>query len=122
MPMTPDLALAYLTALSADIQAAAVLDTATRAHRAGSTQLANAAARLTLPADAHQDGVHVAAGDEHTIVVVTGPFELPRLTHHDLHTALGHTPPTTPPEHLDSAIAHTLRQAASNDFRRPSAV
>lgn len=86
--LTPMLALDFITALSADIRAAVVLD-AHGAHLAGPQSLADAA--RALPDDVGQfegvtngGGVYSARDERHVIVVVTGPFALPRLTRHDL--------------------------------------
>src|SRR4051812_23639703 len=74
--LTPSLAIDFVTALSADVRAAAVLD-ATGSHLAGPHPLAEAA--RTLP-DAPQlegmtpdGGVFAARDERHRIVVVTGP-------------------------------------------------
>lgn len=105
--LTPALALDFITALSADIRAAAVLDAAGE-HLAGRRELAEAVRAFP---DAPQlegltpaGGVFAARDERHTIVVVTGPFALSRLTRHDLRTALsalgGQTPPAGPPRRL----------------------
>jgi len=113
--LTPSLAIDFVTALSADVRAAAVLD-ATGAHLAGPHRLAEAA--RTLP-DAPQlegmtpdGGVFAARDERHTIVVVTGPFALARVVGHDLRTALsalgGQTPPIGPPRHLDTPLVSAV--------------
>src|SRR4051794_8296547 len=92
-PLTPALALEFLTALSADIRAVAVLD-AGGVLLAGPGALARPArAVLELPGSrlegATAAGAVYAARDErHAILVVTGQFALPRVTRHDLATAL----------------------------------
>jgi len=113
--MTPDLALAYLTALSADIEVAAVLDSEGN-HLAGDPRLSDAAREL--PPNATHPHVHAASSATHTIVLVTGPFALPRLTRHDLTTALtalsgAETTTNTAPTPLDDATGNAFRQRFS---------
>jgi hypothetical protein len=115
--LTPAQALGYLRELSADITAAIVLD-ARGALLAGPPALHGPARALLAHARASTAELHgrtpagavFAARDEHhQIVVTTGPLALPRLTRHDLRTALatlgnhGAIPETTPlaaPERL----------------------
>jgi hypothetical protein len=91
--LTPDLALAYVRELSADIRAAVLLD-AHGQRLAGPDALAAAARELLgdTPGEleARTDaGVVFAARDrDHQLVAVTGPFALPGLTRHDLRTVL----------------------------------
>jgi hypothetical protein len=93
--LTPELAVEYLSALSADIRAAAVLTPAGE-PLAGAPQLAEAAAELLAAApEAAEIEVGTAAGavyaarsEEHTIVVVCGRFALPSLIRYDLKLAL----------------------------------
>ena len=113
--LTPTLALDYITALSADIRAAVVLDAAGN-HLAGPVELASVAA--TLPRAPRLEGgteagaVYAARDERHAIVVVTGPFALARVTRHDLQTALaalgGQMPPTGPPERLPDDVVSAL--------------
>ena len=114
--LTPALALDYITALSADIRAAVVLDAAGD-HLAGPAELARAArgasGRAARVEGATERGAVYAARDErHAIVVVTGPFALARVTRHDLQTALaalgGQMPPTGPPERLPDDLVSAL--------------
>jgi hypothetical protein len=117
--LTPALALEFITALSADIRAAIVLG-AGGERLAGPPALA-AAARALPEAPPHlegatADGAVFAARDErHTIVVVTGPFALPRVTRLDLETALfalgGQTSPTGPPERLEDPLVSAVLRA-----------
>src|SRR3954469_25049604 len=91
--LTPALALDFITALSADIRAAVVFDAAGD-HLAGPPELATAARVLVEDGPGECEGsgergkAFVARDERHTIVVVTGPFALPRVTRHDLRTAL----------------------------------
>jgi hypothetical protein len=131
--LTPSLALDFLAALSADIRAAVVLD-----HdgtlRAGKESLAAPArALLATSPDAHQlegttpaGAAYAARDSRHAIVVVTGRFALPRLTRHDLRTALsalgGESASDDAPEPVPAALVNALIEAADEDFRRPRAV
>jgi hypothetical protein len=123
--LTPTLALAFVTALSADIRAAVVLDSDGE-RLAGPEPLARAARSLPdapqLEGTASTGGVYAASDERHTIVVVTGPFALPNLTRHDLRTALsalgGQTPPNDPPTRLPAAAVSALVNAAQDGFRR----
>ena len=116
--LTPGLALDYLTALSADIRAAVVLDAA-GTHLAGPARLANAAQSLPhaprLEGETEAGKVYVARDERHAIVVVTGPFALARVTRLDLGTALsalgGQMPPIGPPERLPGAFVSALLSA-----------
>jgi hypothetical protein len=116
--LTPALALEFITALSADIRAAIVLDD-TGEHLAGPRALAEAARALPdtpqLEGVTADGGVFAARDERHTIVVVTGPFALPRVTRHDLRTALsalgGQTPPIGPPERLADALVSAVLRA-----------
>ncbi len=127
--LTPVLALDYVRELSADIVAGVVLDP--RGERlAGDEQLADASRALPdatlIHGRADEGQVFAARSDTHAIVVVTGPFALPRVTRHDLLTALsalgGQTrsdgPETAPPE----AVTRALLAVAQDAFRRPRAV
>ena len=117
--LTPALALDFLTALSADIRAAIVLD-AGGEHLAGPPELADAIRALPeaprrLEGSTAGGAVFAARDERHTIVVVTGPFALPRVTHLDLQTALcalgGQTPPTGPPERLEDPLVSAVLRA-----------
>jgi hypothetical protein len=113
--LTPALALDYVTALSADIRAAVVLDAAGQ-HLAGPAGLA--AVARTLPRAPRLEGstdsgaVFAARDERHVVVVVTGPFALARVTRHDLGTALsalgGQMAPIDPPERLPDALVGAL--------------
>ena len=113
--LTPTLALDYITALSADIRAAVVLDAA-GARLAGPVELARAAAALPraprVEGETERGAVYAARDERHAIVVVTGPFALARVTRHDLQTALaalgGQMPPTGPPERLPDDLVSAL--------------
>ena len=85
--LTPALALDYVTELSADITGGVVLD-ANGNLLAGPEHLAHRARAVLDAGDSSADGAFAARDDEHAIVVFTGPFALPRLTRHDLLTAL----------------------------------
>jgi hypothetical protein len=117
--LTPALALEFITALSADIRAAIVLD-AGGERLAGPPELARAARALPeapgqLEGATAAGAVFAARDERHTIVVVTGPFALPRVTHLDLRTALcalgGQTPPTGPPERLEDPLVGAVLRA-----------
>jgi hypothetical protein len=102
--LTPDLALAFLRELSADLTAAVVLDAA--GERLAGPAALHAPARDLLaaappgPAELHgrtaAGAVFAARDDAHQLVVATGPLALPGLTRHDLRATLaalaGHTP------------------------------
>jgi hypothetical protein len=91
--LTPDLALAYLRELSADLRAAVLLD-AHGERLAGPAALAAPARELLRDAPAELEartdagGVFAARDERHQLVAVTGPFALSGLTRHDLRTAL----------------------------------
>jgi hypothetical protein len=91
--LTPDLALAYLRELSADIRAAVLLDA--RGERLAGPGALAAPARTLLPdapaaleARTESGGVFAARDGDHQLVVVTGPLALPGLIRHDLRTVL----------------------------------
>jgi hypothetical protein len=131
--LTPALAVDFVTALSADIRAAAVLDARgdPLAGPAGLAEAARALAGATRGArggDAAAVGgagflegaeargkVFVARDERHVIVVVTGPFALARVTRHDLSTALsalgGQNAPIGAPGRLDEARTSALLSA-----------
>jgi hypothetical protein len=126
--LTPALALEFITALSADVRAAVVLDRHGE-RLAGPEALATAARALPeapqLEGATADGGVYAARDEQHAIVVVTGPFALSKLTRHDLRTALsalgGQTPPNDPPARLPEAAVDALLSAAPDHFRRPRA-
>lgn len=152
--LTPALTLDYLHALSADLRAAVVLGARGEAL-AGPLALAEAARGvLGPPAEAAAGGEGAdAAGDDdaarlaaptlfegstdagavyaardnlHSIVAVTGPHALSRLTAHDLRSALaalgGVNPIDTTPARLPDGAVSALLRAADDGFRRPRAV
>lgn len=86
--LPPDLALAYLRALSTDVRDAAVAD-------AGGAPLAGDPALLELAASAPDGGpapgghLHVARDEDHAVVVLAGPHALPGVLAHDLRAVLG---------------------------------
>lgn len=94
--LTPDLALAFLRELSADLTAAVLLDAA--GERLAGPAALHAPARELLaaappgPAELHgrtaAGAVFAARDHAHQLVVATGPLALPGLTHHDLRAAL----------------------------------
>jgi len=77
MTLPPDLALAYLKALSADVRDA-VIQTADGQLVAGDPALLQRA----------HDHVFAEADDQHAITVVTGPHALPALVRMDLRSVL----------------------------------
>jgi hypothetical protein len=94
--LTPDLALAYLRELSADVRAGVVLD-AQGARLAGPRALADVAAEVRAAASAQTelelrsaDGwVFAARSPAHFLLVVTAPLALAGLVRHDLRAVLG---------------------------------
>jgi hypothetical protein len=131
--LTPPLALDFVTALSADIRAAVIFDHE-GALRAGPESLAAPARALLATAPrarqlegATPEGAAYAARDSrHAIVVVTGRFALPRLTRHDLRSALsalgGESTLNEPPAPVPAPVVRALVEAADEGFRRPRAV
>jgi len=117
--LTPSLALDFVTALSADITAAVVLDNG-GALLAGEPALADPARALlaTAPGASQWEGktrdgaVYAARDSKHAIVVVTGRFALGRLTRHDLRTALsalgGQSGPNEPPAPVPDAAVRAI--------------
>jgi hypothetical protein len=94
--LSPEHALEYLRALSADIQAGAVLAADGRLL-AGPHELGEAAREL-LAAAPEADDVEVALAnatvfgarsDTHAVVLVCGRFALPALVRYDLRRVLG---------------------------------
>jgi hypothetical protein len=124
--LTPDLALAFLRELSADVTAAVVLDAA--GERLAGPAALHAPARELLaaappgPAELHgrtAGGAAFAARDAaHQLVIATGPLALPGLTRHDLRATLAAlagadrtTPPGTPIEAPRGAVERLLAAA-----------
>jgi hypothetical protein len=131
--LTPSLALDFLAALSADIRAAVILDHEGALRTGPAFLAAPARALLAIAPDARQlegttpGGAAYAARDSrHAIVVVTGRFALPRLTRHDLRTALsalgGESASNEAPAPVPAPLVNALIEAADEDFRRPRAV
>ena len=93
--LTPDLAVAYLRELSADIRAAVVL-AGDGEPLAGEPELAASAARLLEAApDAAEievavagGAIHAARGEQHAVVAVCGRYALPALIRYDLKVVL----------------------------------
>jgi hypothetical protein len=116
--LTPVLALAYLSELSADIRAAIVLD-AGGEMLAGDPATAKAARALLADAPVvraltERGGAFGARDDRHGVVVVTGPLALPKLAIHDLLSvlaALGGAPPQAPVSDASPAAAQALLDA-----------
>ena len=116
--LTPVLALAYLSELSADIRAAIVLDAGGEVL-AGDHAMGNAARELLAEAPVvraltERGGVFGARDDLHGVVVVTGPLALPGLAIHDLLgvlAALGGTPPHAPVSDASPVVAQALLDA-----------
>jgi hypothetical protein len=119
--LTPELALAFLRELSADVTAAVLLDAA-GGRLAGPAAL-HAPARDLLaaappgPAELHgrtaAGAVFAARDDAHQLVVATGPLALPGLTRHDVRTALAALAGQTPEARGDEAGAHRERPAGA---------
>lgn len=116
--LTPALALAYLSELSADLRAAIVLD-AREEVLAGDYAIATAARDLLAGAPVvraltERGGAFGARDDLHAVVVATGPLALPSLAIHDLLVvlaALGGTPPQAPVSDASPASAEALLDA-----------
>jgi len=94
--LTPELAVAYLRELSADIREAVIL-TPDGEPVAGAPELAAAAKRLLAAApDAAEievavagGAIHAARGEHHAVVAVCGRYALPALIRYDLKVVLG---------------------------------
>jgi hypothetical protein len=126
--LTPELALAYVRELSADVLGGVVLDAA-GALLAGEPALVEPArALLALAPDAPEihgatpaGGVFAARDGERAIVVATGRFALARVTRHDLRTALaalgGGGAPTGSPAAAPLAAVSAVLAAADHAFR-----
>jgi hypothetical protein len=116
--LTPALALAYLSELSADVRAAIVLD-ARGEPLAGDPALALPARALLADAPVvravtERGGAFGARDDRHGVVVTTGPLVLPDLAIHDLLAvlaALGGTPPPALVSEASPVAARTLLDA-----------
>jgi hypothetical protein len=103
--LTPDLALALLRELSADVTAAVLLDAA--GERLAGPAALHAPARDLLaaappgPVELHgrttAGAVFATRDAAHQLVVITGPLALPGLTRHDLRTALATLAGAGPP-------------------------
>ena len=133
--LTPVLALAYLSELSADIRAAIVLDAEGEvlavsggadarvgggdAPPAGGHVLVAAARDLLADAPVvraltERGDAFGARDDRHAVVIATGPLALPRLAIHDVLgvlAALGGTPPQAPVSDASPASAEALLDA-----------
>ena len=116
--LTPALALAYLSELSADVRAAVVLDAAGD-PLAGDASLAAAARELLADAPVvrvltGRGGAFGARDDLHAVIVATGPLALPGLAIHDVLralAALGGTPPNAAVSEASPAAARALLDA-----------
>jgi hypothetical protein len=116
--LTPALALAYLSELSADIRAAIVVD-AEGEPLAGDARIARAARDLLAEAPlvralTERGGAFGARDDLHGVVVATGPLALSKLTLHDLQSvlaALGGTPSRSAVSEASAAAAAALLDA-----------
>jgi hypothetical protein len=117
--LTPELAVAYVRELSADVRAVAVLDAA-GAMLAGEEDVAAAAAPL-LAAGAELEHVTprgvvcLARDDRHALVAACGRFAIPGLVRADLRAALGGLrggPPAPPAERVRGDAPEALQQAA----------
>jgi hypothetical protein len=130
--LTPELAIAYVRELSADVRAVAVL-AADGALLAGDAAVA-AAARPLLAAGAEAEavtasGVVCTARDErHALVAACGRFALPSVVRTDLRAALAGlagTEPQPPPEraagHRGSALSDAAAATISAVQRAPGA-
>jgi hypothetical protein len=127
--LTPDVALAYVRELSADVRAGIVLD-AHGEFLAGAPEL-HAPAKLLLDARPHARELHgvgengsqvfVIRNDDRAIVVVTGRHALPRVVRRDMRTVLsgnaGDSGQEVPFEHLDSGLVNPLATAVADAFR-----
>jgi hypothetical protein len=103
--LTPSLGLHYLRALSADIEAAVVLDGAGERLAGARSLVAPARALLAAAGDATEieavtpgGGVVAARDSRHAIVIVTGRQVLPGLARHDLRTVLDRLGASAGPE------------------------
>jgi hypothetical protein len=113
--LEPELAVAYVHELSADVQAVVILDAAGN-RLAGPEALAAPARTLAAHGDAilttAQGTVWIATTDDCTLVAVAGPGAPPGPTFLDAKAALGAAPPTPipSPEHPQTSL-----QAAVSD-------
>ena len=127
--LTPEVALAYVRELSADVRAGIVLDPRGNTL-AGAPELHAAATRL-LDARPHARELHgvgengsqvfVIRDDERAIVVVTGRHALPRVIRRDMRTVLsgngGTSGQEVPFERLDPGLVTPLLTAVADAFR-----
>jgi hypothetical protein len=128
--LTPVLALAYLSELSADLRAAMVLDAGgqmlavsrgggARVGGGGDAKLAAAARALLAEAPivralTEHGGAFGARDDRHGVVVATGPLALPNLAIHDMRSVLavlGGTPSEAPVSEASPVAARALLDA-----------
>jgi hypothetical protein len=116
--LTPVLALAYLSELSADVRAAIVLDAGGDVlagdHAMGEAAREFLAHAPVVRALTERGGAFGARDDRHAIVIATGPLALPNLAIHDLLAALaalGGTPPQAPVSDASPASAQALLTA-----------
>jgi hypothetical protein len=108
--LPPELALAYVTELSADVRGAVMLD-AHGNRLAGPAALAEPARALAGAHGLHtQDGhtVMVATADGRTLIAVLGPRAVAAPTQLDVQSALGATP-SLPLNALPSALSSACR-------------
>ncbi|MDA0138409.1 hypothetical protein [Solirubrobacter deserti] len=127
--LTPDLALAYVRELSADVRAGIVLDPVTGEVLAGDPRLAEPARELfaghphARELHGSESGAQVfAIRDGHrALVVLTGPHALPGPIRRDLRTALCGTAPEsaqeTPSARPGEALVKAVVTAAADAFR-----
>jgi len=102
--LTPELAIAYVRELSADVRAVAALS-ATGERVAGDAAVAAAARALIAAApDAAELEVVTAGGvacavrgTRHALVAACGPFAIGGIVRQDLRTAIGALEPGAPP-------------------------
>ncbi|MDA0168702.1 hypothetical protein OJ998_06355 [Solirubrobacter taibaiensis] len=127
--LTPDVALAYVRELSADVRAGIVLDS--RGNTLAGAPGLHAAATRLLAARPHARELHgvgengsqvfVIRDDERAIVVVTGRHALPRVIRRDMRTVLsgnaGDSGQEVPFERLDSGLVNPVATAAADAFR-----
>jgi hypothetical protein len=102
--LTPELALAYVRELSADVRAVVALDAA--GERVAGDAGAAAAARALI--DAAPDTVELEVvtangvacavrGTRHSLVAACGPLAIPGVVRQDLRAAIGALEPGSPP-------------------------
>jgi hypothetical protein len=126
--LTPDLALAYIRELSADVLDGIVLG-ADGSRLAGNPAL-HTPAQAFLEAGGEgataRGKAFAVRGERHSIVVVTGPFALPRVVARDVRAAVtalgGESAQETPLGRVPDVLTEALLTAAQDIFRRHSAV